>query len=162
MSNYRIFGDGWDFRVQQDHYERFFNQQLKGVPRRDQPIFQFDYQTFLWGFLVGISSGKPEPLSGSTKTFAKWSTWARQPHLVNRMIALVLGYLFRETPEGIQEDYKNNELGPKVRETIEGFANAGFGVMTHQKVIQPDYFNDGSNLSRQILDHLQEVDPAED
>lgn len=158
MSNYRIYNSSWNFRVEVEYYEHFMDQQSKNRPRSQRPIFEKDIHVFLWAFLTGISREERHPLQGQTKEFTKWSTWMNNVHLVNRMIGLTIGCLYKDDPDQIRKDYSqgDNFLGDIVKTAIQEYANAGFSEMTRQVVTEDKYFNDPSNLMMQLLSHLSE------
>lgn len=160
MSNYKIYNNSWSFRVEIDYYQYFMDQQSKSLPRSQRPIFEKDIHVFLWAFLMGISIEKRLPLSGPTKDFTKWSTWLNNIHLINKMIGLTIGCLYKDNPDKIREDYAQGDssLGDIVKTSIQEYANAGFNEMMQQVVAEDTYFNDPSNLMIQLLEHLGQKD----
>ena len=60
-------GDSYKFNIEDEWYKKFCNQVAKEETRGSRAVFSFDWQRFLWAFILGIYVEKRTPLQNKTK-----------------------------------------------------------------------------------------------
>lgn len=161
MQQYRkasIIGNP-SLRIKEEYYLSFFNQQQRAIQKKERQVFSYDYQIFLWAFILGYSEKKQSPIEGKTNSAFKWEIIERRTPVSKKILGLTLMALYENNPEGIKEDYQNrsdqnpNEsvLSSNLRNAIEEYANTGFEIIAKKEFESPGYLNDGMLIIQDIL-----------
>lgn len=124
------------FNIDEDWYNKFCDKYAKGqTTKNSRNVFQFDWQRFLWAFILGLFVEKRTPLAQKTKNppFGK-EVFNGRPKILTTMIALTLQELYKENPDDLKKDFEiaseNGEnLGRKIKVAIEEYANTGFSIL---------------------------------
>lgn len=143
-------------RIERDHYNFFFNQQIKGG-KSERILFKMDYQRFLWAFILGIKSGERLPLTASTESPFKWEIIQRRTNMAQLMIGLVIQEKYKDNPERLREDFENAEttetsFSDELRIAVEEYANKGFQILFQKSLLNQGYIEDVESIVHDILD----------
>lgn len=135
------------------HYEK------DETTKNSRAVFQFDWQRFLWAFILGITVEKRTPLQNKTKNppFGK-EVFNSKQKILKTMIALTLQEIYKDNPDQLKADFEkaseNNEnLGKKIKVAIEEYANTGFSILDRRGKEKPGYIE---NLEYVVEDILSE------
>lgn len=142
-------------RIQKDHFDFFFQQQLKGG-KNERVLFKMDYQRFLWAFILGIKAGERVPLTSKTESAFKWEIIQRRPNMAQLMIGLVIQEKYKDCPEKLREDFENaqsgdNPFSDELRIAVEEYANKGFEILTQKMLIDNGYIENVQSVVNDIL-----------
>ncbi len=141
-------------RIQKEYYDAYFDQQNRATRRVERSVFEYDYQRFLWAFILGVSGGQRKELEGPTKVAFKWDVIEKRPEVANKMIGLALYANYDADASRLKTDYLNmlegeegqSALGRVLRNSIEEFANAGFAIITDREVDEAGYLEDPQRI----------------
>ena len=152
-------GDSYKFNIEDEWYKKFCNQVEKGEKQSERVVFSFDWQRFLWAFILGIQFEKRTPIRTKTKNppFGM-EVFKNKSRIIKLIIGLVLQETYKDNPAQLKQDYeeaeKNGEnLGKKIRTAIEEYANTGFAVIDQRSREQPGYIE---NIEYVIADILSD------
>lgn len=134
------------FNIDDEWYNKFCNKYEKDeTTKNSRAVFQFDWQRFLWAFILGISVEKRTPLNQKTKNppFGK-EVFNGRNKILKTMIALTLQELYKDNPDELKKDFEfateNGEnLGRKIKTAIEEYANTGFSILDRRGREKPGY-----------------------
>ncbi len=134
------------FNIQDEWYKKFCNKHEKEETlKNSRSVFVFDWERFLWAFILGISVEKRTPLTEKTKNppFGR-EVFNGKPKILKTMIALILQELYKNNPDDLKKDFEaaveNGEnLGRKIKAAIEEYANTGFSVLDRRGMEKPGY-----------------------
>ena len=147
------FGKSLDIFVSEEAYLTFMNQKESGEGKASRAVFKYDYQRFVWAFVLGISAGKRKEIEGKKESSTKWSGFSRD--MQTMMIALTLQELYKDNPDSLKADINNSkteeEFYQTIRTAIEEYANAGFHILQHKTLDDPGYIEDFEAVVRDIL-----------
>lgn len=139
--------------VSVDNYNKYFNQQEKQESKTNRVVFQYDYQRFIWAFVLGIKKGIRTPLDKKKSSF-KWQVIPSDSRSL--LMGLVLQELYKDNPDQIKVDLKNatdNSFNDQIRQAIEEYANTGFDEITVKTIYNPTYIEDFEAVVEDILDN---------
>lgn len=138
-------GDATKFNIEEIYYKKFCNQVEKEELRSTRAVFITDWQRFLWAFVLGIYVGKKTPLEQKTKSppFGT-EVFKNRNKILKTMIALTIQEEYKDNPSKLKEDFeeatvKNENLGIKIRQGIEEYANTGFSILDRRGKEKPGY-----------------------
>lgn len=122
--------------IDDEWYNKFCNKYEKDeTTKNSRAVFRFDWQRFLWAFILGISAEKRTPLTQKTKSppFGK-EVFNGCSKILKTMIALTLQELYKDNPDELKKDFevateKGENLGRKIKIAIEEYANTGFSIL---------------------------------
>lgn len=146
------------FNIEDEWYNKFCNKYEKDeTTKNSRAVFQFDWQRFLWAFILGISVEKRTPLQNKTKNppFGK-EVFTNKQKILKTMIALTLQELYKENPDALKADFEkaseNGEnLGKKIKSAIEEYANTGFSILDRRGREKPGYIENIEYVVEDIL-----------
>lgn len=152
-------GDSTKFNMDDEWYNKFCNQVVKGEKQSERVVFSFDWQRFLWAFILGIFVGQRTPIQNKTKNppFGT-EVFKNRNKILKLMIGLTLQEMYKDCPQNLKKDFedaseKGENLGKNIRVCIEEFANTGFAIMAQRSREQPGYIE---NLEYVIADILSD------
>ena len=152
-------GESTKFNIEDDYYLKFCNQIEKGETRSSRAVFSYDWQRFLWAFILGICVGKRTPLVRKTKTppFGT-EVFKNRNKILKLMIGLTLQEKYKDDPGKLKIDFENvtqkgDNLGKSIRMEIEEYANTGFSIIERRGKENPGYIE---NLELVIEDILSD------
>lgn len=148
------------FNIQDEWYKKFCNKYEKEETlKNSRAVFAFDWERFLWAFILGISVEKRTPLTDKTKNppFGK-EVFASRNKILKTMIALTLQELYKENPDNLKADFekateKGENLGKSIKNAIEEYANTGFSILDRRGREMPGYIE---NLEYVVADILSD------
>lgn len=148
------------FNIEDEWYNKFCKKYEKDeTTKNSRAVFQFDWQRFLWAFILGITVEKRTPLQNKTKNppFGK-EVFNNKQKILKTMIALTLEEIYKDNPDQLKADFEkaseNNEnLGKKIKVAIEEYANTGFSILDRRGKEKPGYIE---NLEYVVEDILSE------
>lgn len=134
------------FNIDDEWYNKFCNKYEKDeTTKNSRAVFQFDWQRFLWAFILGISVEKRTALIQKTKNppFGK-EVFNGRGKILSTMIALTLQELYKDNPDRLKSDFEkaseNNEnFGRVIKTAIEEYANTGFSIIDRRGKEKPGY-----------------------
>ncbi len=146
-------------RVQERYYQEFFNQKNTLESRSERLVFKFDYQRFLYAFVLGIKQNAKTPLKGHTEVSFKWEVIEHKKDLADKILGLCILNEYEGEPKKLKDDYlnsletddKDNTLAQNLRLAIEEYANTGFGILFDKKMANPAYMDDASLICLDII-----------
>lgn len=144
--------------IDDEWYNKFCNKYEKDeTTKNSRAVFRFDWQRFLWAFILGISVEKRTPLSQKTKNppFGK-EVFNGCSKILKTMIALTLQELYKDNPDELKNDFEfateNGEnLGRKIKVAIEEYANTGFSILDRRGREKPGYIENLEYVVEDIL-----------
>ena len=148
------------FNIDDEWYNKFCNKYEKDeITKNSRVVFQFDWQRFLWAFILGISVEKRTALTQKTKNppFGK-EVFNTRIKILKTMIALTLQELYKNNPDELKKDFEvasetGENLGRKIKTAIEEYANTGFSILDRRGKEKPGYIE---NLEYVVEDILSE------
>lgn len=148
------------FNIEDIWYKKFCNKYEKEeTTKSSRSVFQYDWQRFVWAFILGIYVEKRTPLQEKTKVppFGK-EVFANRQKILKTMIGLTLQELYKNNPDKLKDDFeeafnKGENLGRKIKLAIEEYANTGFAILDRRGREKPGYVE---NLEYVIEDILSE------
>lgn len=150
-------GESTKFNIEDVYYKKFLNQVEKGENRSSRAVFAFDWQRFLWAFILGIYVGKRTPLESKTKTppFGT-EVFKNRSKILRLMIGLTLQEKYGDNPDQLKKDFeavsqKGENLGKEIRTEIEEYANTGFSILDRRSKEKPGYIEDIELVVQDIL-----------
>ena len=150
-------GEAYKFNIEDDWYKKFCNQVEKGETRGSREVFSFDWQRFLWAFILGICVATKTPLQNKTKNppFGT-EVFKNRNKILKLMIGLTLQEKYKENPEKLKTDFeeatqKGENLGKQIRQEIEEYANTGFSIIDRRTREKPGYIEDIELVVEDIL-----------
>lgn len=146
------------FNIDDEWYNEFCNKYEKDeTTKNSRSVFQFDWQRFLWAFILGISVEKRTSLTQKTKNppFGK-EVFNGRSKILKTMIALTLQELYKDNPDELKKDFEtateNGEnLGRKIKVAIEEYANTGFSILDRRGRERPGYIENIKYVVEDIL-----------
>lgn len=146
------------FNIDDEWYNKFCNKFLNAqATKASRAVFQFDWQRFLWAFILGILVEKRTPLSQKTKNppFGK-EVFNGRNKILKTMIALTLQELYKGNPDELKKDFetateKGENLGRKIKVAIEEYANTGFSILDLRGKEKPGYIENLEYVVEDIL-----------
>ncbi len=146
------------FNIDDEWYNKFCNKYEKDeTTKNSRAVFRFDWQRFLWAFILGISAEKRTPLTQKTKNppFGK-EVFNGCSKILKTMIALTLQELYKDNPDDLKKDFEvateNGEnLGRKIKVAIEEYANTGFSILDRRGREMPGYIENLEYVVEDIL-----------
>ena len=146
------------FNIEDVYYQKFCNKYEKEeTTKASRNVFQFDWQRFVWAFVLGIYVEKRTPLTNKTKNppFGK-EVFDRRPKILKTMIGLVMQEIYKDNPDKLKEDfeesYDNGEnLGKQLKVAIEEYANTGFNILELRSKDKPGYIENLEYVIEDIL-----------
>ncbi len=146
------------FNIDDEWYNKFCNKYEKDeTTKNSRAVFRFDWQRFLWAFILGISAEKRTPLTQKTKNppFGK-EVFNGCSKILKTMIALTLQELYKDNPDDLKKDFEvateNGEnLGRKIKVAIEEYANTGFSILDRRGREKPGYIENLEYVVEDIL-----------
>lgn len=144
--------------IDDEWYNKFCNKYEKDeTTKNSRAVFRFDWQRFLWAFILGISAEKRTPLTQKTKNppFGK-EVFNGCSKILKTMIALTLQELYKDNPDELKKDFEvateNGEnLGRKIKVAIEEYANTGFSILDRRGREKPGYIENLDYVVKDIL-----------
>lgn len=153
MSNNEINLGNLSVYVSEEAYLAFMNQK-KTDGRAERAVFKYDYQRFAWAFILGINSGKKRKVEGKKYSAFKWGTIPEETKYM--MIALVLQEMYASKPSSLKSDLNSmseDNFNAMLRTAIEEYANEGFTILIHQKLVEdPGYIDSFDSVVDDILE----------
>ena len=150
-------GESTKFNIEDVYYKKFCNQVEKGENRSSRAVFAFDWQRFLWAFILGIYLGKRTPLENKTKNppFGT-EVFKSRSKILRLMIGLTLQETYGDDPDQLKKDFerlsqKGENLGKDIRVAIEEYANTGFSILDRRSKEKPGYIEDIELVVQDIL-----------
>ncbi len=150
-------GDSYKFNIEDEWYKKFCNQKEKGETFGSRAVFSFDWQRFLWAFILGIYVGKHTKLQNKTSNppFGT-EVFKNRNKILKTMIALTLQDLYKDNPDKLKSDFeevseKGENLGKKIRIAIEEYANTGFSIIDRRARERPGYIENIEDVVTDIL-----------
>lgn len=138
-------GDSTKFNMEDEWYEKFCNQVAKEEKQSERTVFSYDWQRFLWAFILGIFEGKRTTIQKKTKNppFGT-EVFKNRNKILKLMIGLTLQEMYKDDPSELKNDFesaseKDENLGKKIRVAIEEYANTGFSIMDLRSRETPGY-----------------------
>ncbi len=146
------------FNIEDEWYNKFCNKyENEETTKSSRVVFQFDWQRFLWAFILGISVETRTPLMKKTKNppFGK-EVFNGRNKILKTMIALTLQELYKDNPDGLKIDFENatkkgENLGRKIKKAIEEYANTGFSILDRRGKEKPGYIENLEYVVEDIL-----------
>lgn len=146
------------FNIEDEWYHKFCNKYEKDeTSKSSRAVFRYDWQRFVWAFILGISWGKRTKLSQKTKSppFGK-EVFNGRTKILNTMIALTFQEMYKDNPDGLKADFEKvseegKNLGEKVKVAIEEFANTGFSLIDNRGKDKPGYIENIEYVVEDIL-----------
>lgn len=150
-------GESYKFNIEDEWYKKFCNQVEKEETRGSRAVFSFDWQRFLWAFILGIFVEKRTPLQNKTKNppFGT-EVFKNRNRILKIMIALTIQETYKEQPDKLKSDFeevsqKGENLGKQIRVAIEEYANTGFAIMDNRTRELPGYIENIEYVVEDIL-----------
>ncbi len=150
-------GDSYKFNIEDEWYKKFCNQVAKEETRGTRAVFSFDWQRFLWAFILGIYVEKRTPLQNKTKNppFGT-EVFKNRSRILKIMIALTIQETYKNDPDQLKSDFeeissKNENMGKQIRLAIEEYANTGFAIIDQRNRERPGYIENIENIVDDIL-----------
>lgn len=150
-------GDSYKFNIEDEWYKKFCNQVAKEETRGTRAVFSFDWQRFLWAFILGIYVEKRTPLQNKTKKppFGT-EVFKNRSRILKIMIALTIQETYKNDPDKLKSDFeeissKNENMGKQIRLAIEEYANTGFAIIDQRNRERPGYIENIENIVDDIL-----------
>lgn len=146
-------------RISADYYNTFMAQQAKGENKKDaRDVFIYDYQRFVWAFILGIKSGERKPLLGKTESAFKWQIINNRTEIARLIIGLCLQEKYGDNPKALKEDFEKQSkgelnLGEDIRTMVEEYANKGFEIIMNKTALNLTYIEDFETIVKDILDN---------
>ena len=138
-------------------YKKFCNQVEKEETRGSRAVFSFDWQRFLWAFILGIYVEKRTPLQNKTKNppFGT-EVFKNRNKILKIMIGLTIQETYKDQPDKLKSDFeevsqKGENLGKQIRIAIEEYANTGFAIMDNRTRELPGYIENIEYVVEDIL-----------
>lgn len=146
------------FNIDDEWYNKFCNKYEKDeTTKNSRAVFQFDWQRFLWAFILGISVEKRTKLTDKTKNppFGK-EVFNGRGKILKTMIALTLQELYKDNPDELKKDFEvaaetGENLGRKIKTAIEEYANTGFSIIDRRGKEKPGYIENIEYVVEDIL-----------
>lgn len=146
------------FNIEEEWYNKFCNKYEKDETKKSsRAVFQYDWQRFLWAFILGISVEKRTQLVNKTKNppFEK-EVFNGRGKILDTMIALTLQELYKDDPDRLKADFEkaseNNEnFGRSIKTAIEEYANTGFSIIDRRGKEKPGYIENIEYVVEDIL-----------
>lgn len=146
------------FNIEEEWYKKFCNKYEKEeIKKSSRAVFQYDWQRFLWAFILGISVEKRTKLTDKTKNppFGK-EVFNGRGKILSTMIALTLQELYKNNPDKLKSDFEkaseNNEnFGRSIKTAIEEYANTGFSIIDRRGKEKPGYIENIEYVVDDIL-----------
>lgn len=146
------------FNIEEMWFKKFCNKYEKEeTTKNSRSVFQYDWQRFLWAFILGISVGQKTPLGEKTKNppFGK-EVFDKRQNILKTMIALTLQELYKDNPDQLKTDFeqaseKGENLGRKIKLAIEEYANTGFSILDRRSKEKPGYIENIEYVIEDIL-----------
>ena len=152
-------GESTKFNMEDEWYNKFCNQVAKGEKQSERVVFSYDWQRFLWAFVLGIYVNRRTPIQNKTKTppFGT-EVFKNRSKILRLMIGLTLQEIYKDDPTKLKADFEEpsesgENLGKMIRVAIEEYANTGFAVMEQRSREKPGYIE---NLEYVIDDILSD------
>ncbi len=148
-----------NIRIAADYYNTFMAQQAKGENKKDaRDVFIYDYQRFIWAFILGIKSGQRKPLVGKTEAAFKWQQINNRTEISRLIIGLCLQEKYGNSPKLLKEDFVKHSkgeynLGDEIRVMVEEYANKGFEIIMNKTALNLSYIEDFESVVKDILDN---------
>ncbi len=144
--------------IDDEWYNKFCNKYAKEeTAKNTRAVFQFDWQRFLWAFILGILVEKRTPLTQKTKNppFGKEVLNGRNK-IQKTIIALTLQELYKDNPDALKKDFeiateKGENLGKTIKVAIEEYANTGFSILNGRGKEKLGYIEDLEYVVEDIL-----------
>lgn len=150
-------GDSYKFNIEDEWYKKFCNQVAKEETRGTRAVFSFDWQRFLWAFILGIYVEKRTPLQNKTKNppFGT-EVFKNRSRILKIMIGLTIQETYKDNPDQLKTDFeeissKNENMGKQIRLAIEEYANTGFAIIDQRNREKPGYIENIENIVEDIL-----------
>lgn len=150
-------GDSYKFNIEDEWYKKFCNQVAKEETRGTRAVFSFDWQRFLWAFILGIYVEKRTPLQNKTKNppFGT-EVFKNRSRILKIMIGLTIQETYKDNPDQLKTDFeeissKNENMGKQIRLAIEEYANTGFAIIDQRNRERPGYIENIENVVEDIL-----------
>ncbi len=150
-------GESTKFNIEDEWYKKFCNQVVKSETRGSRAVFSFDWQRFLWAFILGINVEKRTPIQNKTKNppFGT-EVFKNRNRILKIMIALTLQELYKDDPDKLKTDFeevstKGENLGKQIKIAIEEYANTGFSIMDLRSKDRPGYIDNLEYVIEDIL-----------
>lgn len=138
-------GESTKFNMEDEWYNKFCNQVAKGEKQSERVVFSYDWQRFLWAFVLGIYVNRRTPIQNKTKTppFGT-EVFKNRSKILRLMIGLTLQEIYKDDPTKLKADFEEasesgENLGKMIRVAIEEYANTGFAVMEQRSREKPGY-----------------------
>ena len=150
-------GDSYKFNIEDEWYKKFCNQVAKEETRGTRAVFSFDWQRFLWAFILGIYVEKRTPLQNKTKNppFGT-EVFKNRSRILKIMIGLTIQETYKDNPDQLKTDFeeissKNENMGKQIRLAIEDYANTGFAIIDQRNREKPGYIENIETVVEDIL-----------
>lgn len=150
-------GDSYKFNIEDEWYKKFCNQVAKEETRGSRAVFSFDWQRFLWAFILGIYVEKRTPLQNKTKNppFGT-EVFKNRSRILKIMIGLTIQETYKDNPDQLKTDFeeissKNENMGKQIRLAIEEYANTGFAIIDQRNRERPGYIENIEDVIQDIL-----------
>ncbi len=150
-------GDSYKFNIEDEWYKKFCNQVAKEETRGSRAVFSFDWQRFLWAFILGIYVEKRTPLQNKTKNppFGT-EVFKNRSRILKIMIGLTIQETYKDNPDQLKTDFeeissKNENMGKQIRLAIEEYANTGFAIIDQRNREKPGYIENIETVVEDIL-----------
>ncbi len=150
-------GDSYKFNIEDEWYKKFCNQVAKEETRGTRAVFSFDWQRFLWAFILGIYVEKRTPLQNKTKNppFGT-EVFKNRSRILKIMIGLTIQETYKHNPDQLKTDFeeissKNENMGKQIRLAIEEYANTGFAIIDQRNREKPGYIENIETVVEDIL-----------
>lgn len=146
------------FNIEEMWYQKFCNKYEKEETTKDsRSVFQYDWQRFLWAFILGISVETRTPLQDKTKNppFGK-EVFNNRPKTLKTIIALTLQEMYKDNPDKLKTEFeetslKGENLGRSIKLAIEEYANTGFSILDRRSKEKPGYIENIEYVVEDIL-----------
>ena len=150
-------GESYKFNIEDEWYKKFCNQVAKEETRGSRAVFSFDWQRFLWAFILGIYVEKRTPLQNKTKNppFGT-EVFKNRSRILKIMIGLTIQETYKDNPDQLKTDFeeissKNENMGKQIRLAIEEYANTGFAIIDQRNRERPGYIENIEDVIQDIL-----------
>ena len=157
MTDIIDLGDSYKFNIEDEWYKKFCNQVAKEETRGTRAVFSFDWQRFLWAFILGIYVEKRTPLQNKTKNppFGT-EVFKNRSRILKIMIGLTIQETYKDNPDQLKTDFeeissKNENMGKQIRLAIEEYANTGFAIIDQRNREKPGYIENIETVVEDIL-----------
>lgn len=150
-------GDSYKFNIEDEWYKKFCNQVAKEETRGTRAVFSFDWQRFLWAFILGIYVEKRTPLQNKTKNPSFGTeVFKNRSRILKIMIGLTIQETYKDNPDQLKTDFeeissKNENIGKQIRLAIEEYANTGFAIIDQRNREKPGYIENIETVVEDIL-----------